>query len=86
MNAHVWINGEDIAVICDAHGKPLRFRWGKDMHQVERICNRWRAKGVWWRGERADREYIKLTTTDGLLCVVARDMQRDAWALVCLYD
>lgn len=86
MNARLWHEGQAIAMTCDAHGKPLRFRWAGQRHVVERICNRWRVHEGWWQGEQGWREYIKLTTEDGLLCLVVRDLTHDTWALVRLYD
>ena len=91
MNARLWGEGEPVSVECDEHGRPLRFRWGSQTHQVERICNRWRVHEGWWRlptaGEQSGwREYVKLTTTSGLLCLLGRDLQDNIWELVRLYD
>jgi hypothetical protein len=39
----------------------------------------------WW-SEEAWREYVKLTTTDGLLCTLYQDLRDGAWYLARLYD
>jgi hypothetical protein len=105
MNARLWPEGEPLAVVCDAHGRPQSFRWAGHTYQVERICNRWRAGEAWWQagaapgegpiggpmsgpigGPMSGREYIKLATNEGLLCLLARDLRRDVWLLVRVYD
>lgn len=86
MNARLWQDGHAIGMECDEHGRPQRFHWGGQSYQVERICNRWRLHEGWWEGEEGWREYIKLTTKSGLLCVVVRDLTHETWALVRLYD
>ena len=86
MNARLWAHGEPVTVTCDEHGRPLAFHWGGRRYAVERVCNRWRVKGAWWKGETGEREYIKLATTGGLLCLLARAWEEEAWVLVRVYD
>ncbi len=87
MNARLWRDGEPIAMTCDKTGRPQHFRRGSHTHQVEHVCNRWRVHEGWWRDkENGWREYIKIATSDGLLCLVVRDMENDVWFLVRLYD
>ena len=102
MNARLWREGEPLAVVCDAHGRPQSFRWAGHTYEVGRICNRWRAGDVWWREAMGTsleamgaspeakpaggHEYIKLATTEGLLCLLARDLGRDVWVMVRIYD
>ena len=87
MTARLWTRGEPIHVDCDGDGRPLRFAWQTKTHVVDRICNRWRVSAEWWRAEPAAwREYIKLVTRDGLLCLVARDLDREGWWMIRLYD
>ena len=51
------------------------------------IAKRWRVRASWWMPEaEAWREYVKLTTADGLLCILTHDLRGDAWRLVRLYD
>ena len=56
-----------------------------EVHTVDFICNRWRDGGAWWSGE-SDREYIKLATESGLLCVIAKDVDDERWVMVRVYD
>ncbi len=83
----LWAQGEPITVRCAADGRPLSFTWQARTHEVERICNRWRISEQWWRtDEAAWREYIKLVTRDGLLCLLARDLGEGTWQIIRLYD
>ncbi len=95
MNARLWREGEPLVVVCDARDRPQSFRWAGHTYQVGRICNRWRAGDAWWRtaisASLEDKsaggyEYIKLATTEGLLCLLARDLRRDVWLMVRIYD
>ncbi len=88
MSALFWQDGAPITMQSDARGRPLRFQWQGQQHIVDQICNRWRIDEGWWRGQRqtAWKEYIKLTTTDGLLCLLAHDLRAGSWALVRVYD
>ena len=40
---------------------------------------------LWPEGE-VHREYLKLTTTDGLLCEIFFDLIHERWCLARLYD
>ncbi len=86
MNARLWASGEPVAVTCDEHGRPLTFRWHGRRYTVERVCNRWRVKGAWWKGETGEHEYIKLATADGLLCLLLYEEEAQTWLLVRIYD
>lgn len=86
MSARLLKEGKPLAVACDAGGRPLSFRWAGQTQEVARVCNRWRARGEWWQGESGGREYIKLVTTDGLLCLIARDLDAGVWFLIRIYD
>ncbi len=83
----LWAQGEPIAVSCSAEGRPVSFVWQARTHEVERVCNRWRVSETWWREDDAAwKEYIKLVTRDGLLCLLSRDLEREAWEMIRLYD
>lgn len=86
MSARLLGEGEPLAVECDAEGRPLGFRWVDQTQEVTRICNRWRVRGEWWRGEKGGWEYIKLVTATGLLCLIARDLDAGVWFLIRIYD
>jgi len=51
----------------------------------DNVCNRWRDGGDWWKNE-TDREYIKLVTEEGLLCVIVKDVGGDDVWVVGVYD
>jgi len=61
-------------------------QWTVRSITVDFVCNRWRDGGAWWSGE-SDREYIKLATDTGLLCVIAKDVDDgERWVMVRVYD
>ena len=87
MTARLWIEGEAISVRCSEAGRPLGFTWREQSYRVRRVCNRWRASEEWWRAEPAAwREYIKLVTEEGLLCLIAWDIADDRWFLIRVFD
>ncbi len=82
----LWSAALPIQVVTDAGGLPQKFLWRGTWHPVTSIANRWRVRATWW-SEEAWREYFKLTTADGLLCVLYRDLENDdAWFWARLYD
>lgn len=71
----------------DPHGLPEVFWWRGTRIRVAAIANRWRVRASWWVGEEeAWREYVKLTTTDGMLCTLYCDLRTGAWFCSRLYD
>jgi len=62
-----------IGVVPDPAGSPsallLEGRW----ERVREVCNRWRVVEDWWRREIA-REYYRVITENGRLCVVFKDL------------
>jgi hypothetical protein len=64
---------------------PQAFRWRGRWRQVTDIANRWRVRANWWSDE-AWREYVKLTTADGLLCTLYQDLRDGTWYFTRLYD
>lgn len=83
----LWVEGEAIAVTATDDGRPLRFVWRGQAYKVDAVCNRWRASETWWRSEPdAWREYLKVTTRNGLLCLLARDLDAERWSLIRVYD
>jgi hypothetical protein len=56
-------------------------------HRVLEVCNRWRVHTRWWEpGEAIWREYVKVTTDTGLLCLLYRDLLDSGWFLARIYD
>lgn len=83
----LWVEGELVHVTTTPDGRPLRFVWRGHAYRVDAVCNRWRASETWWRSDPdAWREYLKVTTRDGLLCLLARDLDADRWSLIRIYD
>lgn len=83
----LWVEGERVQMTATADGRPVRFVWRGHAHQVDAVCKRWRASETWWRSEPdAWREYLKVTTRDGLLCLLARDLDGQTWSLIRVYD
>lgn len=83
----LWPEGSPIQVISNQDNLPLRFQWQDTWHEVTGIANRWRTQSGWWTVDAATwREYIKLTTGDGLLCTLYRDLHTGAWYCARVYD
>ena len=83
----LWPAGEPVEVILAHDGAPAQFYWQGGWHSVAAVANRWRVQSSWWLpAAAAQREYVKLVTTDGLLCTLFRDLRDDVWHFVRLYD
>jgi hypothetical protein len=83
----LWAAGDPVQVVVQEDGTPLRFQWCGIRHDVSLVANRWRVRSSWWLpAVDAHREYIKLTTTDGLLCILYHDLRNDAWYCARVYD
>jgi hypothetical protein len=56
-------------------------------HRIEEITIRWRVHTRWWEPEQAVwREYVKVVTDTGLLCLLHRDLFGGGWFLARVYD
>lgn len=87
MMTRLWAAGEPIQVVAGNDGTPVRFQWQGDWREVAFIANRWRVNTTWWLpGADAQREYVKLTTADGLLCTLYCDLRDGAWYCARVYD
>ena len=62
-----------IRVIADRAGQPAALVLAGRLEPVLALCNRWRVRGDWWRRE-VYRDYFRLITESGRLCVVFRDL------------
>lgn len=66
---------------------PQGFVWEGTPYQIVQVCNRWRIHTRWWEPERAVwREYVKVATADGMLCLLFYDQRRARWRLSRIYD
>ena len=83
----LWAEGEAVQVELDQRGWPACFRWQGQLHPVQHIWQRWHVDTDWWADAgRVWREYIALTTQDGLLCVLYFDLTEQVWRLSRVYD
>lgn len=84
---HLFGDGEAIETWGENEGVPLGFTWQGTAHPVIEICNRWRVHTRWWEPARLVwREYWKVTTQDGLLCLIYHDLAGGGWFFSRLYD
>lgn len=82
----LWPAGEEVEV-WGREGSPAGFVWQGARHSGLQVCNRWRVHTRWWLpGEAVWREYVKVTTDSGLLCLLYRDLSTGRWFLARLYD
>jgi hypothetical protein len=85
--SRLWPEGESIHVTLGDSGWPAQLTWQGQAHRVQQIRQRWQVDGDWWSEDgHVWREYIALTTMDGLLCVVYFDLLEQRWHLSKVYD
>lgn len=83
----LWSSGREITVETDAHGHVRSFTWQGRKWKIHQVYQRWQVDSDWWSAEgHAQREYLALTTTDGLLCVLYQDLLDERWYLAKMYD
>ena len=67
--------------------EPRGFIWRNTTHSVLEVTNRWRVHTLWWEPENTIwREYLKVVTDQGLLCIIFRDLLRGGWFMNRIYD
>jgi len=82
----LWPEGEAVEAWGDKRTLS-GFVWKGASHQILQICNRWRLHTRWWDSDEAIwREYIKVTTDGGLLCLLYQDLYEACWFLTRVYD
>lgn len=82
----LWPVGQRVQVWGDENA-PAGFVWQGTSHSIERVCNRWRLHTRWWEpGQVVWREYCKVTTDRGYLCLLYHDLLGGGWFLARLYD
>ncbi len=83
----LWTTGNSVEVTRDPHGKLRTFTWCGRTHTVSKIRQQWQVDTDWWsENGRVHRAYLKLTTTDGLLCDLYLDFLDDQWYIAKCYD
>lgn len=85
-----WPDGTPIYADTDDTGMPDIIVWQGRAYVVAEVANRWRVEDGWWRadadaGGHIRRNYYKLVTYDGMLCVVYQDLVTGDWHLQRLY-
>ncbi len=66
---------------------PDGFVWQNTPHRILEVSNRWRVHTRWWEPNKAIwREYVKVVTDSGFLCLIYRDLRQGGWFLARLYD
>ena len=83
----LWTTGNGIEVKQDPRGKIHTFTWRGRTHTVQKVRQQWQVDTDWWSEEgRVHREYLAITTTDGLLCLLYLDFLDEQWYLAKCYD
>lgn len=82
----LWSEGEPLK-LWSREGIPAHFTWQGESHHVLDVCNRWRIHTRWWEPEHTIwREYWKVVTDRGLLCLIYQDQFSHTWFLARVYD
>lgn len=82
----LWPAGEAVEM-WGGEDKPCGFVWQGGPHRIIGHHNRWRVHTRWWEPDQAvHREYRKVTTDTGLLCLLYRDLLGGGWFLARVYD
>lgn len=82
----LWPEGEALQIwgVADV---PQGFTWRGAAYCIQEVCNRWRIHTRWWEPSQVVwREYVKVTTNTGLLCLLYRDLRSGKWFLARVYD
>ena len=83
----LWLEGVPLQLTLNAQNNPMRFRWQGQSHRIEQIWRRWQIDSDWWSEEgRIWREYLLITTQDGLLCMIYQDLSCQEWYFVRFYN
>ena len=84
----LWPEGEAVQVwVTTVEDGPEEFIWQGTIHHVKEVCNRWRVHTRWWEpGQVVWREYLKVATDTGLLCLLYQDLLSGEWFLARVYD
>ena len=80
-----WPDALPIDVDSDATAAPARIIWRHRSLRIARIIERWRVDEAWWQ-QRIWREYFVVSTDDGLILALYRDLGSRRWWLQRVYD
>jgi hypothetical protein len=85
----LWPEGEAVHIwfVDTTQDQPEGFTWQGTTHRILEVCNRWRIHTRWWEpGQAVWREYLKVATNTGLLCLLYQDLPSGGWFLARVYD
>lgn len=85
----LWAGGEGVEAWGEGTHppEPAGFVWRGVSHRICQVCNRWRVHTYWWEPERMIwREYLKVITDTGILCILYQDLVEVSWFLARIYD
>jgi protein ImuB len=78
----LWAQAEAVTVLGVApQGEPVRFRWRRYEHVVERAWGPERIETGWWRGRYVRRDYYRVETTSGERYWLFRRRRDGRWFL-----
>ena len=95
----LWPAGEPLQT-WGSRETPSGFAWHGSSHAIQEVYNRWRVHTNWWQPSSEPtaglqvshpavavwREYLKVTTDTGLLCLLYRQLPAGDWFLARVYD
>jgi len=82
----LWPEGQPVQV-WDPEETPRGFDWQGAPQRIVAVCQRWRVHTRWWQpAALVWREYLKVTTDTGLLCLLYHDLAAGGWFLARVYD
>jgi hypothetical protein len=82
----LWPAGESVQV-WGATNCPDGFHYRGQPHRIVEICNHWQIHARWWEpGATVWREYWKMVTDTGILCLIYHDQLSDGWFITQVYD
>ena len=95
MMTRLWPQGQEIQTYGseglyrqkDGETMATGFEYQGHSHRIVNVCNCWRIHTRWWEPTRCVwREYLKVTTDTGLLCLIYHELTSGEWYLARIYD
>lgn len=83
----LWSPGQPIQVQLNSQGQPIRFTWLNRHYRIHQVRQRWQVDTDWWAEQgHIWRDYLAVTTQEGLLAVLYQDLLTEQWYLSKTYD
>jgi protein ImuB len=89
VSARHFVPAPSVVVLAQRpDGAPSQWCWRGRTHRTTRVEAVWTVTTGWWRGDDAAtaRDYYRLRTRAGLLCVLYRDRVTGSWYLDQVLD